>query len=126
MAKVSVTKNMKDALQKITSEDCEMNLEQKFDFLTQEIIAFGMHLIFKKMSGNEVDEEAISWQEFAISQQMAMTRVLMNAKKVGRFNPPSNPEFEKNIMQAIKNKKSSVANIVTNVPSFNNNGHEQL
>lgn len=112
-----VGKNLQSSLDAIEDENSQLTMEERFDGLMQQMIAFGFYIIDRhKQRGERIYEHEREWQKDTIDQLKMIERIFVMAKKNGRIFPKPNEHFDEQLIDAIKKTKSTVGEIVRKLP----------
>lgn len=92
-------------------------LAEKFDTLGQEIIsdAYDIILRCKKSSSYRITADDEYQQATKVKQFNIISTVFTKLKKQGRITDHINEDFDRQLLQKIKEKRSTVGNIVRNI-----------
>lgn len=97
----------------------DLTLEQKIDRLGQEIMANAFALMERiGREGKKASKVEIELQEELVRHFNVIKSTYNSLIKMGRITPnnKNNGEFDKGLLDRVKEAKSTVGNIVTNVP----------
>lgn len=110
-------KNLQNALDDIENEMSSMTVEQRFDSLCQQMIAFAFYIIDRhRRLGEPIHEHEQQWQKAAMEELKMIERVFAMAKKNNRIYPKPNEQFDEQLIAKIKEMKSTVGDIVRKLP----------
>lgn len=91
-------------------------LAEKFDSLGQEIISDGYDILMRcKKRGFRLSEDEEYEQMMKVKQFNMISTVFTKLKKQGRISDHINEDFDRQLLQKIKEKRSTVGNIVRNI-----------
>jgi hypothetical protein len=97
----------------------ELSIEEKIDRLGQEIMANAFYVMDRiGMEGKKSSKLEIELQEEAVRQFNYIKKTYDALMKMNRIstNPKNNTDFEKGLMEKMRETKSTLGSIVTAVP----------
>lgn len=110
-------RNLQEALDDVVSESIDQSLEQRFDLLAQQFVAFAFHIIDRqKRTGEKICDAEQVWQEESMKQLRMISQVWAMAKKNGRIGSTPNKNFESQTIDEIKKMRSTVGDVVRKIP----------
>lgn len=108
---------IKDALDVIADETINMSMEQRFDDLGQTIIAQSYDILMSiREKGKRTDPDVEYRQIESVKQFKIIASTIQTLKRTGRITSVPNADFDAQLMKKIKDKKSSMGEIVVSVP----------
>lgn len=115
--KAILTKPVTQAFDDIENEDSDVSMEERFDNLLQEIIAQAFFIIDRQRKTKiRMTDDEKNLQDDMMYQLRMVEKVFSIAKKQGRIAPKANEDFDNQLLRKIKNFKSTMGEIVRDVP----------
>lgn len=113
----AVLKNLDESMSEIVNEMSPMSLQDRFDSLMQEFIAFAFYLIDRqKKTGKRMEDHERLWQEDSMKQLRMIERIFYMALKNGRIVSKPNADFDSQVIDKIRSMQSTVGDIVQKLP----------
>lgn len=120
--KAILTKPVTKAFEEIESEESDLSMEERFDNLLQEIIAQAFLIIDRQRKTKQrITEDEKNLQDDSMYQLRMIEKAYALAKKNGRISPKANIQFDEQLLGKIKLMKSSIGEIVREVPVTKSN-----
>lgn len=113
---VTLPPELDDALAAI-DQYSDTPIEERFDALMERVIAFGWFIMDRqKKTGKRIESHEREWQEDAMVQLRMIDKVFTMARKNGRMMAKANEQFDTQLINTMRDMKSSVGEIVQRLP----------
>lgn len=114
---IKTTDGVNEAMGAIVNLYSPKPIEERFDDLIQQIIAFSFFCIDRQReTGQRTEEHEQDWIDDSMKHLKNIEKMLATAKKYGRLSPKPNPNFDAQVIDKIDGYKKSVGEIVRKIP----------
>lgn len=114
---INTTDGVQQAMGAIVNLYSPKPIEERFDELMQQIIAFSFYLIDRQReTGQRAEEHEEDWINDAMKHLKNIEKGFAMAKKYGRVSPKPNPNFDAQVIDKIDGFKKTVGEIVRKIP----------
>lgn len=113
------SKGVYHAMEAITDENSPLSIEERFDNLSQEMLKNAWILMRKLSKGQKVTPEEKAFQEEGMKLLHMADKIFSMLRKHKRIDNKPNVNFDKQLVQKIKQMQSTIGEIVQKLPDNN-------
>ncbi len=114
---INVSEDIARTMSEIENELSDLSLEERFDKLIQDLMAFQYVIIERhRRTGEPIEPHQAIWITDSMVHLKNIEKLMAYAKKYHRLSTKPNEKFDQQTTQRIREMKSSISDIVRKIP----------